>query len=127
VATLDRFLAVVPVMVFHDISATKALMDKVAHLAQHDFLTDLPNRLLLQERISPAIAAKILLAMAASHPVDGEALIITTSIGISLYPADGNDAASLIKNADLAMYAAKARGRNNYQFYGATMAEENVR
>jgi EAL domain-containing protein (putative c-di-GMP-specific phosphodiesterase class I) len=48
-------------------------------------------------------------------------LTVTASIGLSLYPADGQDAETLIKNADTAMYQAKQSGRNNYQFFRATM------
>lgn len=53
------------------------------------------------------------------HPVhiDGQALIVTTSIGISIYPDDGEDTATLIKNADLAMYRAKKAGRNSFMRY----------
>jgi EAL domain-containing protein (putative c-di-GMP-specific phosphodiesterase class I) len=51
----------------------------------------------------------------------GHNVIITVSIGISLYPLDGEDAQSLLKNADLSMYHAKDMGRNNYQFYTESM------
>lgn len=44
-------------------------------------------------------------------------IVVTTSIGISVYPKDGNDAATLLKNADVAMYLAKNHGRNNYKLY----------
>jgi EAL domain-containing protein (putative c-di-GMP-specific phosphodiesterase class I) len=49
--------------------------------------------------------------------IDGHLLHTSTSIGISGFPFDGTDAAALIKNADTAMYHAKERGRNNYQFF----------
>jgi len=49
---------------------------------------------------------------------------VTASIGISVYPADGQDAETMIKNADTAMYQAKEKGRNNYQFFKSDM---NVR
>jgi diguanylate cyclase (GGDEF)-like protein len=49
--------------------------------------------------------------------VDGTDLFVTPSIGISLYPNDGSDAQTLIKNADAAMYLAKGKGRNNFQFF----------
>jgi diguanylate cyclase (GGDEF)-like protein/PAS domain S-box-containing protein len=54
-----------------------------------------------------------------SHPfeVNNEEFYVTPSIGISIYPTDGNDEETLIKNADTAMYQAKDRGKNNYQFY----------
>ena len=182
------------VMVFRDISDTVALTTKMKHLAQHDFLTGLPNRVLLNDRISQAIASsrrnntcpallfldldkfkhindslghavgdhllqgvagrlldcvrmsdtvsrhggdefvillanarrahdaalaaeKILIAMSMPFPIDGHQLHTSTSIGISVFPLDGLDAAALIKNADTAMYHAKERGRNGYQFF----------
>ncbi len=182
------------VIVFHDISAAKAMAAKMTHLAQHDFLTNLPNRVLLNDRIAQAIiqaersgtqlavlfldldnfkhindslghaigdkllqsvaqrlracvrgydtvsrqggdefvillsegnnveyaaltADKILVTLAQPHSVDGHELHVTTSIGISAYPADAKTAESLIKNADTAMYQAKEKGRNNYQFF----------
>lgn len=49
--------------------------------------------------------------------MEGMELIVTPSIGISLYPLDGKDAKTLLKNADAAMYHAKEQGRNNFQFY----------
>jgi diguanylate cyclase (GGDEF)-like protein/PAS domain S-box-containing protein len=182
------------VMVFHDITAAQAMTMKMAHLAHHDFLTNLPNRVLLNDRIAQAIvqserrgtqvavlfldldnfkhindslgheigdkllqsvalrlsacvrgsdtvsrqggdefivlvtedkyaenaaltADKILNALAVSHFVAGHELHVTTSVGISVYPADAQDAETLIKNADTAMYQAKEKGRNNYQFF----------
>jgi diguanylate cyclase (GGDEF)-like protein/PAS domain S-box-containing protein len=53
--------------------------------------------------------------------IDGHLLHSTSSIGISLYPEDGRDSLSLIRNADAAMYAAKAAGRNRHQFFDASM------
>jgi diguanylate cyclase (GGDEF)-like protein/PAS domain S-box-containing protein len=182
------------VMVFRDISDTVALMSKMRHLAQHDFLTNLPNRVLLNDRITQAVAQsrrsntqpallfldldkfkhindslghamgdrllqgvserllrcvrtsdtvsrhggdefvvllanerrvedaalaaeKILAALSVPFEIDGHLLHTSTSIGISGFPFDGTDAAALIKNADTAMYHAKERGRNNYQFF----------
>jgi predicted signal transduction protein with EAL and GGDEF domain len=69
-------------------------------------------------------ASKILKALAAPHTIDEQELHISTSIGISVYPSDGQDAETLIKNADTAMYHAKEKGRNNYQFFKSEM---NVR
>ena len=189
------------VIVFHDVTAAQAMTMKMAHLAHHDFLTNLPNRVLLNDRIEQAIilaaragtmlavlfldldnfkhindslghvigdkllqsvaqrlsacvrssdtvsrqggdefvvlvtedkfaenaaltADKILNALAVSHFVAGHELHVTTSVGISVYPGDATDAETLIKNADTAMYQAKEKGRNNYQFFKSGM---NVR
>src|SRR3989442_1864615 len=53
--------------------------------------------------------------------VDGQELMVTCSAGISLYPQDGPDVDTLLKNADAAMYRAKEKGRNNFQFYTVEM------
>ncbi|MHB8844697.1 MAG: putative bifunctional diguanylate cyclase/phosphodiesterase [Nitrospirota bacterium] len=63
------------------------------------------------------VARKIQQALIKSFSLGGREYFITTSIGISLYPAHGADVDTLIKNADAALYQAKARGRNNHQFY----------
>jgi len=189
------------VIVFHDVTAAQAMALKMAHLAQHDFLTNLPNRFLLNDRVAQAIslakrrgtqvavlfldldnfkhindslghsigdkllqsvanrlcacvrasdtvsrqggdefvvlvtedrftenaaqiAEKILSALAAPHAIGEHELHVTTSIGISVYPADGQDAETLLKNADTAMYSAKEKGRNTYRYFRAYM---NVR
>jgi diguanylate cyclase (GGDEF)-like protein/PAS domain S-box-containing protein len=61
------------------------------------------------------VASKVLHAIAEPMEVSGHRLYVTTSIGITLYPEDGEDAEALLKNADTAMYKAKAQGRNTYQ------------
>ena len=72
-----------------------------------------------------AIAAnRILEAIAEIHAIDGHELHITASIGVSIYPNDGLDAETLIKNADTAMYQAKESGRHSYRFFEPEM---NVR
>ncbi len=186
------------VIVFHDVSAARAMSVQMTHSAQHDLLTSLPNRLLLNDRITQAIALarrqnkptavifldldrfkyindslghaigdellqsvskrllanvrasdtvsrqggdefvillseithlgdaatsarKILLSLNAPHSIRGQDLRIDGSIGISVYPEDGQDAETLIKNADTAMYHAKESGRNNFQFFKAEM------
>jgi diguanylate cyclase (GGDEF)-like protein/PAS domain S-box-containing protein len=63
------------------------------------------------------VAKRILNRFANPFEVNCEEFYVTPSIGISLYPSDGTDEETLIKNADTAMYQAKDRGKNNYQFY----------
>jgi len=67
------------------------------------------------------IARKILSAMVKEFPLEGQMIHITASIGISLFPEDGRNEFSLMKHADIAMYRAKDRGKNTFQFYSAQM------
>jgi predicted signal transduction protein with EAL and GGDEF domain len=67
------------------------------------------------------ISERILESLAQPFQVDHEELVIGASIGVSVYPEDGTDFDTLLKNADTAMYEAKERGRNNYQFFQAAM------
>ncbi len=67
------------------------------------------------------IAQKILDALKASISIDERDFVITSSVGISIYPNDGTDCETLIRNADTAMYRAKDLGRNACQYYAATM------
>jgi diguanylate cyclase (GGDEF)-like protein/PAS domain S-box-containing protein len=182
------------VMVFRDVSASRALSQRLSHLAQHDSLTDLPNRGLFNDRLRQAVilanrhrsalavlyldvdrfkhindslghsvgdrllqsvaqrlsgcvrasdtvsrlggdefvillsevaqaqdavgcADKVLQAVRIPYVVEGHELHITASVGIVIYPEDGVEAEVLLQNADSAMYEAKNRGRDTYQFY----------
>ncbi len=67
------------------------------------------------------VAENILEVLQRPITVAGQQLVLTTSIGITIIPTDGTDAAALMKNADLAMYRAKERGRNQFQFYREDM------
>ena len=69
-----------------------------------------------------AIAGKMLQTFSTRFMLDEHEYYITASIGISLYPNDGADPATLLKHADTAMYRAKDLGKNNYQFYAADMS-----
>jgi diguanylate cyclase (GGDEF)-like protein/PAS domain S-box-containing protein len=186
------------VIVFRDVSVARAMALQMAHSAQHDFLTGLPNRMLLNDRISQAItlarrhmrhvavlfldldgfkhindslghptgdkllqsiarrlvgcvrasdtvsrqggdefvvllsevqlsedtaitAKRILQAVAAPHSVGQHDLHVTASIGVSVYPEDGLDTDTLLKNADTAMYQAKENGRQSFQFFKPAM------
>jgi diguanylate cyclase (GGDEF)-like protein len=68
-----------------------------------------------------ACAQKIGATLVAPHEVAHHLLHVTATIGISIYPDDGPDAETLIKCADAAMYRAKKRGRNTYQFFEPDM------
>ncbi len=67
------------------------------------------------------MADKLLAALTLPFDLDGQAVFVGASIGISIYPADGKDAATLLKNADAAMHQSKDDGRNTFRFYNAAM------
>ncbi len=67
------------------------------------------------------VARRILDSLTAPFELSGHEIFISTSIGIAVYPVDGRDADTLLKNADAAMYSAKEQGRNNFQFYTESM------
>jgi diguanylate cyclase (GGDEF)-like protein len=67
------------------------------------------------------IADKILVAMNAPHAIEGHDLHVTVSMGISIFPDDGADSESIIRNADIAMYHVKEAGRNSYEFFSTQM------
>ncbi len=87
--------------------------DSVARVGGDEFTLLLMNPQSVND--ATAVARKILQAVGRPIAVDGHELYITTSIGISFYPADGEDAETLLKNADNALYRAKEAGRNSYQ------------
>jgi diguanylate cyclase (GGDEF)-like protein len=67
------------------------------------------------------VAQRIVEAMARPFAVDGHELYVTASVGVAVYPEDGADVDTLLKNADVAMYNAKDGGRNNYKFYSSQL------
>jgi len=69
------------------------------------------------------IAQKIIEAVARPLELDRRELALSVSIGVVTMPGDGSDAATLMRNADVAMYRAKAQGRNRYSFYTREMSE----
>lgn len=66
-----------------------------------------------------AVARKIMATLTQSFVLLGQEVFISASIGISIFPQDGHDLGTLLKNADIAMYRAKEQGKNNYQFYAS--------
>ncbi len=74
-----------------------------------------------------ALTKKILETIKHPFYIEGKEILITCSIGISMYPHDGKDVESLIKNADLAMYKAKEKGKDNFSYYNSEMGLEPSR
>ncbi len=103
------------------IEAAKRLMgsvrtgDTVSRLGGDEFVVLFPK--VRDEGALADLTIKLRDCLQQPYMVDGMTLHITPSVGIAVYPEDGTDPNSLIKNADAAMYLAKEKGRNNYQFY----------
>jgi diguanylate cyclase (GGDEF)-like protein len=91
----------------------------LTRLGGDEFLAVLPD--LLEAQSAAQVARRILNALSEPFDLTGREVVITASIGISLYPDDGEDIEDLLKNADVAMYHAKDEGRNNFQFYSKAM------
>jgi diguanylate cyclase (GGDEF)-like protein/PAS domain S-box-containing protein len=94
--------------------------DTVARFGGDEFAMLLDD--VASEKDVGAVAQKVIEMLAPPFEIDGQNLYITASIGVSLYPNDGEDSTTLIKNADIAMYRAKDLGKNTYQFYSADMS-----
>lgn len=93
--------------------------DKVSRRGGDEFIILLPDLNSAQEAVN--VARKILDAFALAFVIPKHELFIGTCIGISLFPDDGTDGETLIKNADMAMYFAKEQGRNRYHLYNQSM------
>jgi diguanylate cyclase (GGDEF)-like protein len=99
--------------------------DSVGRLSGDEFSVMLSN--LAKADDAGMVAQKIVDALAAPFDIDNNQAYVTASVGIALYPGDGVDADTLIKNADTAMYRAKEQGRNGYQFFLPQMNERLVK
>lgn len=96
-------------------SVTRNVPDLFARLGGDEF-TVLLN-VINEAEDAAKVAGRIIESISRPFKVDDYEMFITSSIGIAVFPEDGNDIDSLIKNADAAMYNAKERGKNNYQYY----------
>ncbi|MFA7282738.1 MAG: EAL domain-containing protein [Sterolibacterium sp.] len=93
--------------------------DTVARLGGDEFAILLPE--VRDGADLGGIARKIIAAFAEPFRLEDKELFVTCSIGIVLYPSDGKDATELLRYADAAMYDAKSKGRNNFQFYSSEL------
>ncbi|HEY5762499.1 MAG TPA: EAL domain-containing protein [Rhodocyclaceae bacterium] len=97
-------------------------VDVIARLGGDEFIVLIED--LVDAKAAAVVAEKIQLQLAEPFMLQHQEVVTTSSIGISMYPADGSDLQTLLKNADMAMYQAKELGRNGYQFF---KAENNQR
>jgi diguanylate cyclase (GGDEF)-like protein len=91
-----------------------------------DEFTFLLTRVATQEDVG-RIASRVVRSLEAPFQISGKEVFVTASVGVAIFPFDGDNASTLLKNADQAMYWAKDRGRNNYQFYSASMNQATER
>ncbi len=95
--------------------------DTVARLGGDEFVLVLPER--TDENMAMRVIQRIKDTVVMPFTIEDYEFFITCSIGMAVYPTDGEDPETLMKNADIAMYRAKEIGRNNSQFYTPTMNE----
>jgi len=133
-------------VLFIDLDRFKQINDSLGHLAGDQVLVQAAQRLhgclrrsdllarmggdeftavitdLSDTRDAARVAEKLLAAFQEPFLWEGQELFVTASIGVSLFPRDGRDAAALQRNADVAMYRAKSRGRNAFEFFVPELA-----
>ena len=111
-------------MVARRLTACARHSDTVSRQGGDEFVVLLPAIKSAEDAM--AFAKKTLLAFESPYPLCEHDLHIDVSVGISIYPKDGHDAETLIRNADTAMYHAKASGRNNCKFFEQRMNDRAV-
>lgn len=114
-ASGDRLLTIVA----QRLRSCVAGHDIVVRMGADEFIvvaTMLPDSLVVD-----SIAERLRAALAVAFEIDGTALLVAASIGISVYPEDGNDTEQLLKHADIALRTAKDQGRGHHQFYTPEM------
>ena len=92
---------------------------ELARLGGDEFTVLLTN--IRDAQDAGTVARRILEALATSFLIDRHEVSVTASVGIAIFPTDGDSVDLLLKSSDVAMYHAKEQGRNNFQFYSATM------
>jgi two-component system cell cycle response regulator len=105
-------------MVAARLSATVREEDTVARLGGDEFILGLWH--LSSPADAAAVAAKAIEAVSQPYDIEGRAVRITASAGIGLYPLHGEDADTLMRSADVALYDSKRAGKNAYRFSGST-------
>ena len=106
------------------LSATLRSADSIARQGGDEFLLLLDSLTLAADAIP--VAEKVVAALSQPVLYNGQSLKVSCSVGISIYPDDATNEADLMRNADLAMYAAKESGRNAFRFYTAGMNQRLV-
>ena len=96
--------------------------DAVYRVGGDEFAMILPN--VMDRENAVIVAEKFIRTLIRPLEVEGHTLYVSASIGISMYPQDGADTTTLLRNADAAMYSAKERGKNNYQHFSVEMHEK---
>jgi diguanylate cyclase (GGDEF)-like protein len=102
------------------LEATLRESDTVARMGGDEFVVLVPE--LESEEQARTVARKMLDVLREPLDLLGQKFHVTGSIGVSLYPADGEDEQTLMKNADIAMYQAKDAGKNDFRFYAEEMS-----
>jgi len=95
--------------------------DTLARIGGDEFTLLLPE--VNSKNDAEVIASKIIKSLKMPFKIDSHELFVSTSIGISQYPEDGQTMESLIKHADIAMYSVKGKGKNGYEFYHLDMLD----